>query len=210
MIQTKCIQKFRDKQGKIYGYRLADVNGQTQDVTSDNLKLAIKTNQITVVNLKLTSDNRLVDTETKLLKNEVLGAPPVANKSKEDKLEEQLTAMLDKPQKEFISIVGNGDAFCGVDFYIDKGKVTYITQILGVYYDAEGEMYGCTLGIDYSKDKKEAYIMFQDDGAMGSEIISSSTQLSSPLASKENSERIAKMINKFAYKVKDWTIKADN
>lgn len=29
MIQAKCIEKFRDKQGKIYGYRLVDINGQT-------------------------------------------------------------------------------------------------------------------------------------------------------------------------------------
>lgn len=65
MIQAKCIQKFRDKTGKIYGYRLIDLNGQTQDLTSDNLKAAIRNKQINVVNLTLTSDNRLVDTTEK-------------------------------------------------------------------------------------------------------------------------------------------------
>ena len=38
MTQLKCIQKFRDDSGKIYGYRLVDFNGQTQDVTPENLK----------------------------------------------------------------------------------------------------------------------------------------------------------------------------
>ena len=32
MIQAKCIEKFRDNTGKIYGYRLQDINGQIQDV----------------------------------------------------------------------------------------------------------------------------------------------------------------------------------
>lgn len=42
MIKVKCIQKFRNKQGKIIGYRLQDVNGQTQDILANNLKEAIK------------------------------------------------------------------------------------------------------------------------------------------------------------------------
>lgn len=210
MIQAKCIQKFRDNSGKIYGYRLACVNGQTQDVTPENLKMAIRNNQVAVINLKLTSDDRLVDTKIKSLKNKVLGKPPAVKKGKEDRLREQLTYMIDKMQKEFISVVGSGDAFCGEDFYIDKGKVLYMTQILGVYYNEEGEMHGCTLGMEYDKDNKGAYIMFQDDEAMGRAIISSSTKLVSPLLCKENSVRIADMVSEFAYRVKDWIIKADN
>ena len=77
MIQVKCIQKFRDERGRIYGYRLKDVNQQTQDVTPENLKNAIRNGKITVVNLKLTSDNRLVDTSEKLLQNKSLGEAPV-------------------------------------------------------------------------------------------------------------------------------------
>lgn len=81
MIQTKCIQKFRDNTGKIYGYRLADSNGQIKDVRSEELKNAIRCKHISVVNLTLTSDSRLVDTseksshqasETKDLNNETV------------------------------------------------------------------------------------------------------------------------------------------
>jgi len=61
MIQAKCIQKFRDRQGKIYGYRLQDINDQIRDVEPNDLKRAIASNQIEVVNLTLISDGRLVD-----------------------------------------------------------------------------------------------------------------------------------------------------
>lgn len=77
MIQAKCIQKFRDNTGKIYGYRLQDLNGKTQDVQPDNLKAAIRNKQIHIVNLTLTSDNRLVDTTEKQLQAKVLGKAPV-------------------------------------------------------------------------------------------------------------------------------------
>ena len=36
MIQAKCIEKFRDSNGKIFGYRLIDLNGVTQDVEPEN------------------------------------------------------------------------------------------------------------------------------------------------------------------------------
>ena len=77
IIQAKCIQKFRDKQNRIYGYRLVDLNGQTQDVTSDNLKNAIANGQIHVVNLTLSKDGRLVDTSEKQLQSKSLGKAPV-------------------------------------------------------------------------------------------------------------------------------------
>lgn len=76
MIQAKCVQKFRDKNGKIYGYRLQDLNGQTQDVKPENLKQAISNNQLHVINLKLTSDNRLVDSSEKGLSSSKLGDAP--------------------------------------------------------------------------------------------------------------------------------------
>jgi len=89
MIQVTCIQKFK-KSNKIYGYRLQDSQGNTKDVYADQLKQAIKNEQITILNLTLTSDNRLIDTtptqqpqasdeEQKLknliLKSKVLGFP---------------------------------------------------------------------------------------------------------------------------------------
>ena len=85
MIQAKCIQKFRDKSNHIYGYRLVDFNGQTQDVQPKNLKQAIVNKQIHVVNLTLTKDGRLVDTTEERLKSSVLGKEPQKGKSYPEK-----------------------------------------------------------------------------------------------------------------------------
>lgn len=77
MIYAKCIHKFRDKNNAIIGYRLQDINGNTQDVQAANLKNAIRNGQIHIVNLKLTSDNKLIDHEEHILKNKkVLGPEP--------------------------------------------------------------------------------------------------------------------------------------
>jgi len=64
MIQAKCIQKFRDNQGRIIGYILEDKQGQTCEIQPDELKEAIRNNQIDIDNLILTSDNRLVNSCT--------------------------------------------------------------------------------------------------------------------------------------------------
>lgn len=97
MIQTKCIQKFRDNSGKIYGYHLIDLNGQTQDVRPEILKNAIAKGQIKVINLTLTTDNRLVDTTEKQLQTKNLGKAPVMKMSKEQEVTEyvaRLTSLL--------------------------------------------------------------------------------------------------------------------
>lgn len=75
MITVKCIEKFRNTSGQIIGYRLQDINGQTQESSAANLKKAIRNNQVHVVNLTLTSDNRLVDTNEKQLQSKALGKP---------------------------------------------------------------------------------------------------------------------------------------
>ena len=56
-----CIQKFRDKNNTIIGYRLKDYNGSIKDVNSKQLKQALMQNKISIDNLQLTSDNRIVD-----------------------------------------------------------------------------------------------------------------------------------------------------
>jgi len=60
MIALTCIEKFK-KNNKIYGYRVQDQQGNTRDVTSEQLKNAMLNQQVTVTNLTLTSDGRLVD-----------------------------------------------------------------------------------------------------------------------------------------------------
>ena len=61
MIKCKCIQKFRDKNGNIKRYRVQDEHGQSIDLKPEQLKMAIFQNKLDIVNLKLTSDSRLID-----------------------------------------------------------------------------------------------------------------------------------------------------
>ena len=61
MLKVKCIQKFRDKNNIIIGYRIIDQNGNMKDISSESLKQAIKQRKLEVINLTLTSDNRLID-----------------------------------------------------------------------------------------------------------------------------------------------------
>ena len=61
MVKAECIKKFREK-NRICGYRLRDTNGKITDIKPESLKNAIRNGQIIVSNLKLTSDNRLIDT----------------------------------------------------------------------------------------------------------------------------------------------------
>lgn len=59
----KCVRKIRDKSGRIQGYILVDLYKKTRQVSAERLKAAIYNYQANVVNLKLTKDNRLVDTD---------------------------------------------------------------------------------------------------------------------------------------------------
>ena len=69
MVSCKCIHKFRNQSGKIISYKLKDLNDNEVVIRSDDLKLAIQTQKISVVNLKLTSDGKLIDTSIDNLKS---------------------------------------------------------------------------------------------------------------------------------------------
>lgn len=60
MIKVKCIGRDKNKAGVIKAYRLVDKNNNIKDIASNQLKSAIRAGQIEVINLQLTSDNRLL------------------------------------------------------------------------------------------------------------------------------------------------------
>lgn len=57
----KCLDKIRDKHNKTLEYVLIDKSGFKTSVEATVLKNAIKQGTVTVINLTLTSDNRLMD-----------------------------------------------------------------------------------------------------------------------------------------------------
>lgn len=64
MIWCKCLQKIRDNNGVIVEYEIVDLNGEHKIISKDALKSAIVNNQISVVNLKLAKDGKLMDRAT--------------------------------------------------------------------------------------------------------------------------------------------------
>lgn len=60
MVQATCLDKYKDNNNVIIGYRIQTDDGKIGDVTSKELKKAIINKQITVSNLRLTKDNKLV------------------------------------------------------------------------------------------------------------------------------------------------------
>ena len=61
MLKVKCVQKFRGKDNSIRGYRIIDQYGNAKDISSEELKKSIRLRVLEVINLTLTSDNRLID-----------------------------------------------------------------------------------------------------------------------------------------------------
>ena len=66
MVTARCIQRFRNKNGQIYGYRLQDQTGKTIDVSPENLKQAMIDNVLNLTNLELTKDNRIIQVMEKV------------------------------------------------------------------------------------------------------------------------------------------------
>lgn len=61
MIKIRCIEKFRNS-NSICAYKIEDEEGTSIVVKPEQLKKAIKNKEVTVTNLKLTSDDRLIYT----------------------------------------------------------------------------------------------------------------------------------------------------
>ena len=71
-IICKQLEKYKDKSGKIIGYRLVDTQGNQTQIKSEDLKNQIRTGALKVVNLTLTKDDRLVDGAEQQVKDEEL------------------------------------------------------------------------------------------------------------------------------------------
>ena len=113
-----CINKFRDNNGKIVGYRLEDNDTMClQDVEASFLKSRIQQGMIKVANLRLTSDGRLVDcnpygkpdTETKFMIKEFkdgkhCGTVYMDGNTTNEEMQRRLNGYSDKIQTEVSNV----------------------------------------------------------------------------------------------------------
>lgn len=65
MLVLTVIQVFRKTNNRIYGYKLQDDKGNIKDITSEQLKQALKNNKVKLLNYKLTNDNRIIPIKNK-------------------------------------------------------------------------------------------------------------------------------------------------
>ena len=100
-MKARSLEKHRDKNGIILGYTLQDTKGNLRQFSSNQLKQLIRLKKVEVVNLTLTSDNRLVDTSQDI--------PPVKREAPQIKKEtppvEVITKniqVVPKKKKQFI------------------------------------------------------------------------------------------------------------
>lgn len=68
--KVKCIEKFRDNNGNIVGYKLEDQAGNRMDIGHDQLKVELKKNKYNVENLQIDKAGRLVDKKVESVKLE--------------------------------------------------------------------------------------------------------------------------------------------
>lgn len=202
MLTVKCTEKFKDQHNKIYGYRLVDLNGEIQDVASDNLKRAIANKQVQVINLTLTKDNRLVDCNSKQLQSKILGKSPIRNNASSTRKDVFFAKLLIIEQR-FCKDIGSGDPGRGKDFLETASEISYTDQILNVFYDGV-DVYGVTVDIRFDKDEHSISIAWQGDNGMGTDEFLVTANLLSPLFSKENMIIISRAFKEFTVKAEDW------
>lgn len=103
-VKCTCIEKFRDKQGNIKGYRLQDAQGKCLDITSENLKIEIFAKRFNVVNLKLTTDGRLIDKDIEAINKIEEDKKKIAEIKKKENAFNELYNLIDKnydPDEEY-------------------------------------------------------------------------------------------------------------
>lgn len=162
MIQVLYTKKKTDKSGNIKSYILKDLYGNTREVESKELKFMIKSGEVNVLNLKLTKDDRLIDSETGVLvkSNIIFGEIQELNyyelkqtsirvpfvtwqdKEKEEfKLTAKETKILDKCKSYIKNLLENKyskkiymDVYCGLNKSDELSDILFVSDDLSDQY----------------------------------------------------------------------------
>ena len=115
-MKVKCIQKFRGKHNKIIGYRLVDDKGNVKDVKAEKLKQVIAAGKLSVSNLTLTADGRLVTTSEKDTKSEAASkAKTVKSKNKVNITRSKLVEAIKSGYNTFLKDICSNESLT-IDF----------------------------------------------------------------------------------------------
>lgn len=63
-----CVNKIRNNSNRITGYELRDAQGGARVWAADELKAAMKNGSVTVANLSLSTDNKIIGGDQNLLR----------------------------------------------------------------------------------------------------------------------------------------------
>lgn len=158
-----CIDKTRNKNGKIVEYTLEDIIGDTVRITPSELKDAISKKTVKVPNLTLTSDGRLIDNgalERVQAQREAEHKEFISNKEMQHKLRKEMKDRIDSAPsslvesvkrltKKFFESMGIND-----DIVIASSTVNNITNILGADIKDKGIFYQANT----STERKEVWV----------------------------------------------------
>lgn len=120
VVICKAIDIIKDKKGNTSGYVLVDTTGQTMSVPSDKIKAAILSKQVIVSNLKVTSNNRLI--------NEDIDVPKLFN-TVADKISELSGVNHNKPYIDnFYFCTKFGETSAYLKCTLDGKDITFVVQ----------------------------------------------------------------------------------
>ena len=186
MIQVTCIHKFRDTNGKIRGYRLKDNNGNITDITSDSLKEKIKKEELSVNNLTLASDGRLISKEIKETNEQKTISNRPYDSDSYFEFSNRLIQLLEKTMRT------NEDI-----------------RLVEVDRDAQGELTSCVCNLGFIRYKnKDAYISYEltldkknNKGYFSLSIMEYNENLFDIFDAKENNTKGTKLysVDKYLY-----------
>ena len=107
IITCKQLEKYKDKNGKIIGYRLVDTNGNQTQMKAEDLKAGIRAGNLNVVNLTLTKDGRLVDgAEPKTPKEPAVAQREVDQRKKDSEVIDFVDSLQNVEQDTYLNYKG--------------------------------------------------------------------------------------------------------
>lgn len=199
MIDIKCINKFKDAQGRIIGYRIQDTNGTIRDVRPQELKNAIINKQVNVINLTLTSNNRIIDKTTSKAKMQT-------QSSRREVTAEQFIDALRQAEKDFTNKFGGIWGECKACGTSDGFEYTDTILEVFKYYNKEEDeeqIYNVEVTVAFNGETGWMGLKFTEDNT-GDIGINVTRTLKAPLCSIDNIVLVKRAFEEFAGYMKKW------